>query len=330
MQTTKEAEHSIERLILDSTKRVVERAEYVRIRRDQLNAFAKRVPASLNSSPTWDMRHFSDKTQRTAQWVFVLDALNFSFWPDREENRWCVEWNGEMMNGYWALACSLRKAIESGVRITDADFLENVDVPTLRSILDGTGKVPMIAERVANLNEAGKVLRQSYDGSFANLLEEAGGSAVRTIRLITEAFSSFNDVAVYAGEKVYFYKRPQILVSDIWGAFSGTGLGHFSDIGELTAFADYRLPQLLRALSILEYAPSLAERVDNLIQISPGSNEEVEIRSATIWSVEELRCSLALLGRQIEPFSIDWWLWEISHLPAYEKRPHHRTRTIFY
>jgi hypothetical protein len=110
---------------------------------------------------------------------------------------------GMVMSGYWALACDLRKAIEAGVRVTDVDFLESLDVPTLRSILGGTGMVPMIAERVANLNEAGKVLRQSYDGSFVDLLEEAGGSAERTISLVTQKFSSFDDVAIYADQKVY-------------------------------------------------------------------------------------------------------------------------------
>jgi hypothetical protein len=75
----KEARQSIEGLIPESTKRVIERADHVRISLEQLNAFAKRVPATLNAPPAWDRRHFSDKTQRTAQWVFVLDALNFSF-----------------------------------------------------------------------------------------------------------------------------------------------------------------------------------------------------------------------------------------------------------
>jgi hypothetical protein len=29
---------------------------------------------------------------------------------------------------------------------------------------------------------------------------------------------------------VSFYKRAQILVSDIWGCFHGHGLGHFTDM----------------------------------------------------------------------------------------------------
>jgi len=32
---------------------------------------------------------------------------------------------------------------------------------------------------------------------------------------------------------VSFYKRAQILVSDIWGCFHGHGLGHFTDMVRL-------------------------------------------------------------------------------------------------
>ena len=41
----------------------------------------------------------------------------------------------------------------------------------------------------------------------------------------------------------------------------GKGLGAFPDIGELTMFADYRVPVVLRQLDILQYSPELAHKV---------------------------------------------------------------------
>ena len=41
----------------------------------------------------------------------------------------------------------------------------------------------------------------------------------------------------------------------------GKGLGAFHDIGELTMFADYRVPVVLRQLDILQYSPELAHKV---------------------------------------------------------------------
>ena len=60
-----------------------------------------------------------------------------------------------------------------------------------------------------------------------------------------------------------------MVVSDVWGAYGrkkpGTFASHpcaFTDLDQLTMFADYRVPQLLRPLGILEYRPALAQRID--------------------------------------------------------------------
>ena len=53
--------------------------------------------------------------------------------------------------------------------------------------------------------------------------------------------------------QVFFYKRAQILVGDLWGAFQGSGVGQFSDIEVLTTFADYRVPVVLRTEGALVY-----------------------------------------------------------------------------
>jgi hypothetical protein len=37
--------------------------------------------------------------------------------------------------------------------------------------------------------------------------------------------------------QVFFYKRAQIFVGDLYGAFGGQGLGQFHDIDQITMFA---------------------------------------------------------------------------------------------
>ena len=61
--------------------------------------------------------------------------------------------------------------------------------------------------------------------------------------------------ARYKGRLVHFYKRAQILVADLWAAFGcQTAVnGHFAsfaDVGRLTMFADYRVPQILRHVGV--------------------------------------------------------------------------------
>lgn len=63
-------------------------------------------------------------------------------------------------------------------------------------------------------------------------------------------------------------------------SFEGKGLGDLHRTEELTVFTDYRLPQVLRRLSVLRYAPHLADQVDRREPLGAASREEVEIRLA--------------------------------------------------
>lgn len=60
---------------------------------------------------------------------------------------------------------------------------------------------------------------------------------------------------------MFFYKRAQIFVADVYGAFGGQGYGLFHDIDQLTMFADYRVPVVLRLLGVLQYSQQLADKV---------------------------------------------------------------------
>ena len=51
-------------------------------------------------------------------------------------------------------------------------------------------------------------------------------------------------------------------------------------------FADYRVPQILRHLKILEYSDHLAKIVDTNIEMAYSSAEEIEIRAATVIAVD--------------------------------------------
>lgn len=81
--------------------------------------------------------------------------------------------------------------------------------------------------------------------------------------------------------QVHFYKRAQIFVADLWGAFHGVGLGQFDDIDQLTMFADYRVPQMLYGLGVLVYNQDLVDKIENRQEILPGRQFE----SVPSWSI---------------------------------------------
>ena len=324
---------------------VVAAAHHVRIVPERVAAVGAELAAGRSAPPAWDATlHWRDPERpgRTAAWVLVLDALNFCFWggapdPDR---RWRVRVGDRVHDGYWALAAALTRAADEGVPLWDPAFLAAIPEAEVRRILrpdegrPGTPEIPLFAARVAHLRELGRGLRrwddptQGADPASA-LIAAAGGSAARLVELIVSTFPSFADTATYGGQEVRFYKRAQILVADLVGAFDGQGLGAFADLDGLTAFADYKVPQVLRRLGVLAYGDDLAARIDRFDPIPAGSPEEVEIRAATVWACEMLRRETAG-GHPLRAFEVDWALWGIGQdLPA-DTRPYHRTPTVFY
>jgi hypothetical protein len=67
--------------------------------------------------------------------------------------------------------------------------------------------------------------------------------------------------------------------------------------------------------------------------IAPGSEEEIELRAATVQAVELLRDRISS-KREDKPcptaVQIDWWLWETGERTRASDPPHHRTITVFY
>lgn len=317
--------------VLETTLPVVENARSVRVDRERLEQLCEEWARHPFEIPPWDARvHWSDGGPATADYVLVLDALNFCFWADPGEPRWEIDYDGERLGGYMALAAALKRGIEQGVPITDATWLRDVTGEQLDHVFRGQGRIPLRDRRVENAREVGRVLLERYDGRFANAVESCGGSAVRLVRLLEREFSSFRDVTTHDGQEVRILKRAQITVVDLHGTFGGTRWGAFHDLDALTAFADYKIPQVLRALGVMVYAPGLAEKVDRRELLPPGSPEEVEIRAAMVWAVEWIRQALERRGASLRAFELDWFLWNLGQKPVPDERPYHRTRTIYY
>ena len=199
----------------------------------------------------------------------------------------------------------------------------------LVQIFRGEERIPLFEQRLQHVHEVGRVLLERFEGQFVRAVEQAQGSAVQLVLLLTKNFSSFYDVASYRTHEVRFFKRAQICVADLFGCFGGKSWGAFYDLDKLTAFADYKLPQVLRHFEVLEYDPTLAEHIDNQELLEQGGEEEVELRAATVWACELLRREMTQRGHAITAAEIDQRLWLLGHNVT-GMRPYHRTRTIYY
>src|SRR5581483_11078053 len=92
------------------------------------------------------------------------------------------------------------------------------------------------------------------------------------------------------------------------------------DRSGLTAFADYKLPQVLRAAGALEYSPSLSATIDARVELDPGCAVEVEIRACTVVAVDRLGALL-----RADPPLVDTMLWWRGQ--GLRAQPYHRVRT---
>jgi hypothetical protein len=318
--------------VLASVERVVAQSRSVTFHPDRIGPAILKWGHTINRSSSWEHPcHFFDGTAESVRWIFALDILNHCFWPDPDEPVWTVIYNGEPYSGYWGLAAGLKRTQDQGFPITDPHFLSGITADDLAEIFSGQGRMPMFEERLKNLREAGSIILSELGGDIMSLFDLASGlSAVRLVNRIVSLFPSFRDEALYRTERVYFWKRAQIFAFDVFTAFGGDKWGKFNDIGRLTAFADYKLPQVLRELGIISYQRRLATRIDAMEPLQRGSEEEVEIRAMTVWAVEELRNGFHEHGRNLTSTLVDNWLWRLGQLDAFRKRPFHRCRTIFY
>lgn len=165
-----------------------------------------------------------------------------------------------------------------------------------------------------------------------------------SLMIICYHVSGFRDEAVYYGDQIFFYKRAQILVADLWAAFgrqtsllsedrkpkTAREALSLPDINRLTMFPDYRVPQVLVSLKLIKYHDELREQIRKQQELPAGSPQEIEIRAATIQAVEKLREELESQGISKTSVELDWLLWQRGENAKDEFFPHHRTRTCFY
>uniref|UniRef100_A0A0K0DEJ8 Queuosine 5'-phosphate N-glycosylase/hydrolase n=1 Tax=Angiostrongylus cantonensis TaxID=6313 RepID=A0A0K0DEJ8_ANGCA len=287
----------------ESGRFIVEHAKHVRINDEAVQKVAGMILDSMRNGSIVDSEfaaqalHPKQKGKSAVDWVFFVDTINFSFWPD-EGSKYDVTYNGVRYTGYFAVCAAVNKVLESGLDITSAEWMANAQEEAVDNIFKSDG---------------GK-----FDSSFCNCVVAANGSAVKLLEIIVENFESFRDFAIFCGQKVSFLKRAQILVADVYGALKDSNPEcTFSDIGCLTMFADYRVPQALAFLGVLEYSKELMGMLTHGRHLPSGSPEEVELRGASIWACE-LQATEGDAVLPVHAMDVDIFAWTYRRKHAAE------------
>ena len=312
--------------------KVMSKSKNVKINKDKIKEFTKEIITGKKklTFPNWSESHFNPINvdfEIFLRYIFIIDTLNFCFWPNPP-----FEYNNLAKNLYETLINKKNFFdLENLINITTNDLKENIFKTDFN----------LIEERKRMINEVFTIIKNNF-GSCINFIKKCNKNAVLLVKQIQDNFYCFRDQSIYKGEQIFFYKRAQILVSDLHLAYRDlirekgkneeNEILNFdiNSIKEITMFADYRVPQILRELNILEYSNELSYIVDNKKEISHSSNEEIEIRASTIVSVEEIKKELVNNGFNVLSLEIDTYLWEEGEKIKDKIKPHHRTLSIFY
>ncbi|QQS15751.1 MAG: queuosine salvage family protein [Candidatus Moraniibacteriota bacterium] len=315
--------------ILPTTKRIAESAKFVSIDRGALEEFC-----SSFSLDGMGVAEFGDVAEldipESIGLVRIFNCVNFCFWARRGEEKWATKINGEVIDGAAGIFRAIEEMYKNGVPLLDAHFLQNLNQEKFNELLGGNVEIPLLDERVKSLNEAGEVLLRDFDGSFMKVFESAKWDTVELTNIFIKFFPSFNDRVTFEGKEIDFHKRAQLNADMINCQLTKRGEKELFNLDKLTAFADYKVPQMLRKLEILKYTPELAARVDAFQEIDMGSREEIEIRAVTIWAIERMKEALKSRFPLVTTRQLNDHLWSLGQAKSSHDKPYHRTKTIYY
>lgn len=271
--------------IKSSCNYVALNSKYVSINYKKLNEYIKTIDIKkikfwLSNNP-YDL--FEMKIDKVINFMLLFDSINYCFWG---QPKWTIETIEGKKDGSDALLYTLLNYVKKSDRV---DF-SNVSFKEFSNILKGNVDIPFLKERYNTIVSICNVVNEKMNGNFYNYIKEINKDT-ELFKIIINNFSNFCDERDYDNEKIYFYKLAQLLTSDILHIkelINGTKV----DYSHLVGCADYKIPQTLRALGILEYNEELSKIVDNKEIIDKNSKYEVEIRANMIAVISYINSNL--------------------------------------
>lgn len=290
---------------------------------DRAAAAAVEIPPGLRRLPPWDDAGFAAVPRpRVVPWLIAYNAVNYSYWPDAGPRWWIARRGQAIGRDDEALAVMTALATEQVQAPAWAGGMRTERLAALFEPAPGAGRLPLMAARAAAIRELHEGYRRL--GGPRGLMRAAGRSALRFVALVADAFPAWDDRRTWRGEELRFLKRAQLCAAMIHGRLGGEA---FDDAERLTAFADYRLPQVLRALGVLRVDPALALRIERGDELPRGGEAEVALRAAAVDGAERIAEATGL-----STLVVDHFLWRTAVRLEAEGRvpPFHKTRCTDY
>lgn len=306
--------------IIETCNYVANNSEFVKINEIKLNEFVKTIKEIetkhwLNFSP-YNLLDLPIET--IVNFLLVYESIDFSFWGNP---KWIIDTDSGKEDGSIALLYAVLKYAKEK---ETTDF-SKISKEEFRRILKGNIEIPLFEERYNIIKNVSNTINEKMNGNFYEFIKDINNDE-ELFKIIINYFRNFKDERTYKGKKVYLYKLAQLLTSDIL---------HMRELKEnmkvdyshLIGCADYKMPQVMRGLGILEYNQELSNMVDNKIQIEENSKYEIEIRANMLVVIDLIKKKLE---NKIHAININDYIWRQARNKNVQLKPYHLTRNINY
>lgn len=310
-------------MILDDIKNtcrfVINSSEHVKINYNKLDEFIKNI--DCNNLKNWLMFNPYNLLDLDIEIIInlllVFECICYSFWG---EPKWTIETEEGYKDGSDALLYIMINYVKKS---NNVDFSE-ISFDEFKHLLKGNVNIPLLKERYETITEVSKIVNEKMNGNFYNYIKNLS-SDVELLDLIVNSFKTFKDERTYNGKTIYFYKLAQLLTSDILhirGYLENVKV----DYSNLIGCADYKIPQTLRALGIIEYDYKLSNLVDSRYELEISSKYEVEIRASQIVVIDYIKSKF----KNVNSIDINDYLFTYSKKVKNIVRPYHLCRNTNY
>jgi hypothetical protein len=321
--------------VTESLPPVIENSRDVRTHYDKIVEIAGWMAYEELPMPNLAIPYGLEKTPDIAMdFVMVGNTIDTAFTDFKTHVKFQTDYAGEHLSDSDAMFACIKRAMDGGVPILDGKFLATITRQDMSKIFAGNMEMPMIEEKIEVFRQVGKVLMAKYGGRYYNFIRSCpprlydNGNGL--VEKLAAEFPRYNDVSMYDGHEIKFYKLTQLGFWQIYSGLHETGAFKLEDMQKMTAFADYIVPVALRLMGMTSYSPELEHTIDSYQLIPRDSRQEIEIRAHCLYATALLTDEINKIrppDKQIIIPQIDARLWTHYHTTWW---PHHLTETIMY
>lgn len=300
-----------------SYKYVVNNSKYVKINYTKVDEMIKKINESeitywLDTNPfgILDMGF-----EKIVNFLLIYHTIgDYCFWGDP---KWEIATPKGKLDGSYAIMYLIINRFKA-----NNDF--NMSFNEFKELLKGNVEIPLLNDRYENLVQMNEFLK-NYDKSFCEIIQNMHTDG-ELLEFIVSHFPYFEDEAEYDHQRIYFYKRAQLLTSDLLHIME-VKCGIKTEYFNLIGCADYKIPQVMRCYGMLEFEQSLAEKVDQKIALPENSLQEIEIRANDL---EVINYIYEKTDKKYTRMDINDFIWLLGQDKIKMTKPYHRTLTKHY